>query len=72
MHSPRRFNLAPEAERFVDVQFALSCHGSENVLLQPDGLCSLPAVGWLLSARDGSEVYATGPGSTFITFHKIE
>lgn len=57
MHSPRRFNLAPKAEGFIDVEFALSCQGSENVLLQPDGLCSVPAVGWLLSARDRSSVY---------------
>lgn len=59
VHSPRRFNLAPEAEGFIHVEFALSCQGSENVLLQPDGLCSVPAVGWLLSARDRSSVYGT-------------
>lgn len=49
-HSPRRFNLAPEAEGFVHVEFAMSCQGSENVLLQPDDFCSVPAVAWLLSA----------------------
>ncbi len=59
MHSPSRLNLAPEAEGFIYVEFALSCQGSENVLLQPDGLCSVPAVGWLLSATDISSVYGT-------------
>lgn len=58
MHSPGRFDLAPEAEGFIDIEFALSCQSSENVLLQPDGLCSVPTVGWLLSARDSSEIYS--------------
>lgn len=56
IHSPCRFNLAPEAEGFIYVEFSLSCQGSENVLLQPDGLSSVPAVGWLLSARNRSSV----------------
>lgn len=61
VHSPGRFNLAPEALRFIDVELALSRQGSENVLLQPDGLCSVPTVCWLLSARDTS----AGQGSVF-------
>lgn len=60
VHSPGRFNLAPEALRFIDIELALSRQGSENVLLQPDGLCSVPAVCWLLSARDTSAVQGTG------------
>lgn len=59
VHSPCRFNLAPEAEGFIYVELALSCQGSENVLLQPDGLGPVPAIGWLLSARDKSSVYGT-------------
>lgn len=58
VHSPCRFNLAPEAEGFIHIQFALSCQGSENVLLQPDGLRSVPAIGWLLSAIDRWSVYS--------------
>lgn len=52
IHSPCRFNLAPEAEGFIHIEFALSCQCSKNVLLQPDGLRSVPTVGWLISARD--------------------
>lgn len=52
--SPRRFNLAPEAEGFVHIKFALSCQGGEDILLQPDDLRSVPAVGRLLSARHRS------------------
>lgn len=59
VHSPGRFNLAPEALRFIDIELALSRQGSENVLLQPDGLCSVPAVRWLLSARDTSAIQGT-------------
>lgn len=56
-YSPRRFNLAPEAESFIHIKFGLSCQGCENVLFQPDGLRSVPAVGGLLSATDKWPVY---------------
>lgn len=69
VHTPCRFNLAPEAEGFIYIEFALSCQRSENVLLQPDGLCSVPAVGWLLSARDiislSYQVTVQNQGSSF-------
>lgn len=54
VHSPRWFDLAPEAEGFIDVELFLSCQGSENVLLQPDGLRPVPAVARLLPAGDKS------------------
>lgn len=56
VHSPSWFNLAPEAEGFIDIEFPLSCQGCENVLLQPDGLCSVPAVARLLPAGDKSQL----------------
>lgn len=49
LRSPCRFDLAPEAQRFVNVEFALSRQSREDVLLQPDDLRSVPAVGRLLS-----------------------
>lgn len=57
LHSPRWFNLAPEAEGFIDIEFPLSCQGGENVLLQPDGLRSVPTVAGLLPAKEKSDVY---------------
>lgn len=57
VHSPRWFNLAPEAQGFIDIEFSLSCQGCENVLLQPDGLRSVPAVARLLAAGDKSGAY---------------
>lgn len=57
VHSPCWFNLAPEAEGFIDIEFSLSCQGCENVLLQPDGLRPVPAVARLLPAGDKSGAY---------------
>lgn len=57
VHSPCWFNLAPEAEGFIDIEFPLSCQGSENVLLQSDRLRSVPTVAWLLPVKDKSDVY---------------
>lgn len=57
VHSPCWFNLAPEAEGFIDIEVSLSCQGCENVLLQPDGLRSVPAVARLLPAGDKSGAY---------------
>lgn len=57
VHPPCGLNLAPEAQGFIHVEFSPSRQGSENVLLQPDGLRSVPAVGRLLSARDRPSVY---------------
>ena len=42
--SPCWFDLAPEAVGFVDVEFALACKRSEDVLLQTDHLGPMPAV----------------------------
>lgn len=73
-HSPCRFNLAPEAEGFIYVEFSLSCQGSEYVLLQPDGLCSVPAVGWLLSAGDRSSFYGaefTNQGVIYLKYNLV-
>ena len=50
LRSPGRFDLAPESVRFVDVELALACQRGEDVLLQTDGLGSLPAVRLLVSA----------------------
>lgn len=50
--SPCRLDLTPEAQSFVDVELALSRQSRENVLLQPDDLRSVPAVGGLLSGDD--------------------